>query len=57
MKHKNKRLIIMVAIVGTLAFVISACTSPATRQAEQQASNAQQSITLRVIELISEGKL
>jgi starvation-inducible outer membrane lipoprotein len=57
MKRKTKRLILIVGIVATLAFALTACTSPAARQVEQQAASDQQSLTLRVIDLISEGKL
>jgi hypothetical protein len=61
MKRKTKRLILLAAIGGTLAFALTACQTPAARQAarqvEQQSASDQQSLTLRVIDLIAEGKL
>lgn len=61
MKRKNKRLILLAAIVATLAFALTACKTQearqAARQAEQQSASDQQSLTLRVIDLIAEGKL
>jgi starvation-inducible outer membrane lipoprotein len=57
MKRKTKRLILIVGIVATLAFALTACTSPAARQQQQQENVLQQSITLRVIELIASDQL
>jgi starvation-inducible outer membrane lipoprotein len=51
MKRKTKRILLIVGLVATLAFALTACTSPAARQVEQQAASDQQSITLRVIEI------
>jgi starvation-inducible outer membrane lipoprotein len=52
-----KHLFLIIVLVATLAFALTACTTPAARQVEQQAASDQQSLTLRVIDLISEGKL
>jgi starvation-inducible outer membrane lipoprotein len=57
MKRKTKRILLILGLVATLAFALTACPTPAARQVEQQAASDQQSLTLRVIDLISEGKL
>jgi starvation-inducible outer membrane lipoprotein len=57
MKRKTKRILLIVGIVATLAFALTACTTPAARQQQQQENVLQQSITLRVIELIASDQL
>lgn len=50
------RLILPLALIA-IAVNLTGCTSPAERQQEQQATVLQQSLTLRIIDLIAEDKL
>lgn len=41
----------------TFSLILTGCTSPAERQQEQHATVLQQSLTLRIIDLIATDKL
>lgn len=54
--HHISLLILLLAVI-VIAVSLTGCTSPAERQQEQQATVLQQSLTLRIIDLIAADKL
>lgn len=54
--HHISLLILILAVIA-IAISLTSCTSPAERQQEQQATVLQQSLTLRIIDLIADDKL
>ena len=56
-RQRTERMAILLALASLLLFIITSCTSTAQRQQEQQSTVLQQSLVLRIIELLEADKL
>ena len=56
-RQRTERMAILLALASLLLFILTSCTSTAQRQQEQQSTVLQQSLVLRIIELLEADKL